>query len=146
MTTMGADLNSEAIKEQREQMEILAQKTKKLHPIEESRNAFYAAVDAQSQTIKADAGKEQLRLVPMQILRDIARIREYGNKKYGDSESWKQVDPSRYHDAMLRHAIAFIEDPLSVDEESGLPHLHHLACNVSFLCEFYKGELYNVDK
>lgn len=88
-----------------------------------------------SQEAKADAGKPQLSLVPMQILNAIARVREYGNKKYGDPENWKTVAPSRYRDAMLRHAVAYIQDPNGVDEESGLPHLWHLACNVSFLVE-----------
>lgn len=87
------------------------------------------------QTAKADAGKPQLSLVPMQILNAIARVREYGNRKYGDPENWKTVAPSRYRDAMLRHAVAYIQDPNGVDEESGLPHLWHLACNVSFLVE-----------
>ena len=31
--------------------------------------------------------------------------------------------------------IAYLEDPAGLDEESGLPHLSHLACNISFLCE-----------
>lgn len=88
-----------------------------------------------SQEAKADAGKPQLSLVPMQILNAIARVREYGNRKYGDPENWKTVSPARYRDAMLRHAVAYIQDPNGVDEESGLPHLWHLACNVSFLVE-----------
>lgn len=87
------------------------------------------------QEAKADAGKPQLSLVPMQILNAIARVREYGNRKYGDPENWKTVEPARYRDAMLRHAVAYIQDPNGVDEESGLPHLWHLACNVSFLVE-----------
>ena len=36
---------------------------------------------------------------------------------------------------------AFAENPTGADEESGLPHLWHLACNVAFLCEMYKEEL-----
>ena len=90
------------------------------------------------QNAKADAGKPKLSLVPPQIITDIAVIREYGNNKYGDSESWKTVAPSRYIDAMLRHAIAFAENPNSVDEESGYPNLWHLSCNCAFLAEFYK--------
>ena len=93
------------------------------------------------QMIKADAGKEELRLVPMEIMRNIATIRTYGNNKYKDPESWRRVAPERYIDAMMRHAIAFVENPTSVDEESKLPHLHHLACNVAFLCEMYKDKL-----
>lgn len=89
----------------------------------------------ENQEIKADFGKPRLTLVPAAVIRAIARIREYGVKKYGEKESWKQVAPERYRDAMFRHLLAYIEDPYGVDEESGLPHLWHLACNVAFLCE-----------
>lgn len=92
------------------------------------------------QTIKADAGKPQLRLVPFQICNDIAVVREYGNKKYSDPESWRRVKPERYIDALLRHVHAFAEDPQSVDQESGIEHYKHAACNLAFLCEMLKGE------
>ena len=91
-----------------------------------------------NQTAKADAGKEQLTLVPRQIIRDIARIREYGNNKYGDPDNWKTVEPERYRDAAFRHWLAYLDDPDGVDEESGLKHLWHLACNIAFLCEMEK--------
>lgn len=90
------------------------------------------------QTIKADAGKPKLTLVPQQIIFDVARVREYGLAKYGASESWKQVDIQRYRDAAFRHFMAYLRDPEGVDEESGLPHLSHLACNIAFLCELEK--------
>ena len=91
-----------------------------------------------NQEAKADQGKARLTLVPRQILFDVARIREYGNQKYGDPDNWKTVEPWRYRDAMMRHMCAYLDDPKSVDEESGLPHLWHLACNVAFLCELEK--------
>jgi hypothetical protein len=87
------------------------------------------------QDIKADAGKPQLHLVPTEIINCIARVREFGNKKYGDSDSWRRVDKERYIDAMFRHLLKYVNDTDSVDKESGLPHLWHLACNVAFLCE-----------
>lgn len=90
------------------------------------------------QTAKADAGKPRLTLVPSEIIRNIAIIREYGTKKYGDPENWRKVEPERYRDAAYRHLLAYIDDPASRDEESGLPHLWHLACNVAFLCELEK--------
>lgn len=88
-----------------------------------------------NQNIKADAGKAQLTLVPRQILFDIAKIREYGLKKYGKSESWKEVEIQRYRDAAFRHFMAYLDEPQGIDDESGLPHLSHLACNIAFLCE-----------
>lgn len=99
-------------------------------PSEEKIGAY-----ANKQEAKADAGKPQLTLVPRQILFDIARVREYGTKKYGDPENWRQVDRQRYRDAAFRHFCAYLDDPEGTDAESGLPHLAHLACNIAFLCE-----------
>lgn len=87
------------------------------------------------QTIKADAGKLELCLVPTQIIRDIAEVRMYGNAKYGDSESWRRVEIERYRNAAFRHFLAYIDDPESVDEESGILHRKHLSCNLAFLAE-----------
>lgn len=88
-----------------------------------------------SSDAKADAGKPRLSFVPRKIIWDIAAIREYGNKKYHDPNNWKKVEPERYRDAAYRHFMKYLDDPTGVDEESGLPHLWHLACNVAFLCE-----------
>ena len=93
-----------------------------------------------NQTAKADAGKLQLTLVPRQIIRAIAAIRMYGNQKYGSPENWRQVEISRYRDAAFRHFLSYLDDPDSVDEESGYSHLWHLACNIAFLCEMEDSE------
>lgn len=87
------------------------------------------------QEAKADAGKPRLTLVPRGIIRAVAAIREYGCQKYGDPENWRHVEPQRYRDAAFRHFMAYLDDPQGVDEESGLPHLWHLACNIAFLVE-----------
>ena len=88
-----------------------------------------------NQEVKKDAGKLQLTLVPTQIINDIARIRMYGVEKYKDPENWKRVEIERYKDAAFRHWLAYLNNPASVDEESGLPHLWHLACIIAFLCD-----------
>ena len=89
------------------------------------------------QTAKADAGKLQLTLVPREIIREIAKVRMYGNAKYPDGgpENWRRVEPERYRDAAFRHFLAYLDDSTGVDPESGLPHLAHLACNIAFLLE-----------
>ena len=93
-----------------------------------------------NQKIKSDGGKPKLSLVPRQIIKDIAKVREYGNKKYpeGGPDNWKMVEPERYRDALFRHLLLYLDDPYGVDEESGLKHLSHIACNVAFLCELEK--------
>jgi hypothetical protein len=45
------------------------------------------------------------------------------------------VEIDRYRNAAFRHWLAYLDDPKGCDEESGLPHLWHLACNIAFLCE-----------
>lgn len=90
------------------------------------------------QTAKEDAGKLQISLVPTQIIRDIAEVRMYGNNKYHDPDNWKTVELRRYIDALLRHTMAFWENPNSVDAESGIPHYRHMACNMAFICEMMR--------
>lgn len=97
------------------------------HPGKES------SVKTPDQSAKADCGKPQLSLVPTKILEAIARVREYGNRKYKSKDNWKTVEIERYRDAAFRHWAQYIDDPQSRDEESGLPHLWHVACNISFL-------------
>ena len=87
-----------------------------------------------NQEAKADAGKLEIRHVPMQIVRDIAGVRIYGNQKYGDSENWKTVQLERYVNALLRHTLEFSENIWSKDKESGIAHYKHMACNLAFIC------------
>ena len=87
------------------------------------------------QEAKHDSGKLQISLVPTQIIKEIARVRMYGNAKYHDPDNWREVEPQRYIDALLRHTLEFVRNPYSVDDESKLYHLSHMSCNVAFLCE-----------
>ena len=84
---------------------------------------------------KDTKGKAKISLVPMQILTDVAEVREYGVKKYGSVDSYKEVPIEDYRDALLRHIIEYIKDPSGVDSESGIKHYKHIACNMAFICE-----------
>lgn len=86
------------------------------------------------QQAKADAGKPRPTLVPVSLIEAVTAIRMYGNQKYGDPDNWRQVEPQRYRDALYRHWLAYLKGE-KCDQESGLPHLWHLACNVAFLIE-----------
>lgn len=108
-----------------------------------------------NQEAKRDEGKLQLSLVPTQIIRDVAEVRMYGNEKYGDPNNWKNVAIGRYIDALYRHFLAFLDDPIGVDKESGIPHYKHMACNMAFIChmmkdtekkdgDFYRGEAWDI--
>lgn len=94
------------------------------------------------QAPKADAGKPRLTLVPPKIIWDIAAVRQYGVEvKYPKTgmDGWRTIGEERIKDAAARHFLRYITDPMGKDEESGLPHLWHLATNVAFLCELEGG-------
>lgn len=86
---------------------------------------------------KDTKGKPKLSLVPPQVLFDIAEVREYGNAKYpaDGADNWKRVDINDYKDALLRHTMKYIQNPKGKDEESGIEHYKHMACNIAFICE-----------
>ena len=72
----------------------------------------------------------------------VAAVRQYGVEvKYPETgvNGWRTIGKERIRDAMYRHLLRYLDDPDGVDEESGLPHLWHLACNVAFLCELEDG-------
>ncbi|MBC8528242.1 hypothetical protein H8699_02155 [Christensenellaceae bacterium NSJ-44] len=45
------------------------------------------------------------------------------------------MELQRYIDALYRHMLAFVADPASTDDESGLRHYKHMACNMAFICD-----------
>lgn len=104
------------------------------HQLSNTVNVTDINVGNNDQEAKADGGKIRPTLVPTGIIRAIAAIREYGCRKYGDPDNWKRVEAHRYRDAAYRHWLAYLDGEKN-DEESGLPHLHHLACNIAFLIE-----------
>lgn len=91
-----------------------------------------------AQDAKADAGKPRPTLCPVSLINAVTAIREYGCNKYHDPENWRRVEPQRYRDALYRHWLAYLSGT-EQDEESGLPHLWHMACNLAFLIEL-EGE------
>lgn len=93
-----------------------------------------------NQEAKSDGGKPRPSLVPPALIRGVDAIREYGCKKYSDPENWRRVEPQRYWEATLRHALAAWNDWKAVDEESGMPAIWHMACNLAFLMQYMEEE------
>jgi len=88
--------------------------------------------------MKSNAGKPRMSLLPPAALVDIVRVREFGCQKYDDWD-WTKARPwTEYSDAAERHIMAWAAGQDN-DEESGLNHLAHAACNMLFLLEFAKS-------
>lgn len=109
------------------------------HPDEAARLMGYEIIEddqADTQEAKADKDKPRPSLVPPALIDGVMRIREFGTARYGDPDNWRNVDAERYHDALLRHILAMWEDWKAVDQDSGMPHLWHAACNIAFLMQY----------
>lgn len=77
-------------------------------------------------------GKIRPMLVPPELVEWVARVREYGTQKYKDPENWRKVPVEEYANAMYRHLLKYQSGEQN-DEESGLPHIAHIACNAAFI-------------
>ena len=87
------------------------------------------------QAAKSDADKPRPTLVPVSLMEAVTAVREYGCQKYKDPENWRKVSKQRYRDAAYRHWLEYLKDHEKLDEDSGLPHLWLLACNIGFLID-----------
>lgn len=74
--------------------------------------------------------------------RGVCRVLEYGAVKY-ERNNYKNGGAMAAKefllDSMLRHAMAYMNGE-DLDEESGLPHVYHMACSAMFAAYHYKGE------
>lgn len=82
---------------------------------------------------KHDDGKLMWDLLPLEMVKPIVEVLTFGAKKYSPN-SWQLVKEGkkRYYAAMMRH-ISDWQSGEFFDQESGLPHLAHAACNMIFL-------------
>jgi hypothetical protein len=84
-------------------------------------------------------------LVPASLVRYCAYGMTYGAVKYEDNNWRKGFDWTSIMDSFERHFLA-IKEGEDIDEESGLPHLSLLACNLAFLVEHYDTGLGRDDR
>lgn len=79
-------------------------------------------------------------MVSSEFLIELAKVLEYGAKKYS-KDNWKKGLPyTEVIDSLTRHLLAF-KDGEDVDPESGCLHLGHVAANTMFLTYYLlKGD------
>ena len=69
----------------------------------------------------------------LRAFEDMARVLEYGAKKYSKN-NWKKGYLNKFSavDSVYRHLREIIIGE-ALDEESGLPHMGHIMCNIMFI-------------
>jgi len=82
---------------------------------------------------KDDQGKPRPSLLPPCALAEVIDVLTFGANKYG-ADNWRNVEASRYLDALMRHVEAYrrLEH---ADPETGRSHLAHAVCCALFLIE-----------
>lgn len=95
-------------------------------------NCARNTISVRDQSMKADGGKLRMELIPTSAFYSLGRVLTHGAEKYGPN-TWQDVEWDRYVGALIRHLLAFMDDPLGKDADSGLPHTDHLLANAVFL-------------
>lgn len=103
----------------------------------------------ENKALRFNQGKLRIELVPTSAIEGIASILTYGANKYtvknedgsikvrGDNNWRSGLLWSGVLSSMKRHIAAF-ERGEDLDKESGLYHIDHAMCNLSFIREFYR--------
>lgn len=86
---------------------------------------------------KFDGEKPLMQLFPLAVAESISEVLTFGAKKYA-AHGWKKLPEAvqRYQGALLRHMVA-LQNGEECDTDSGLPHVYHIGCNITFLIHFY---------
>jgi hypothetical protein len=91
-----------------------------------------------SQGAKFDGGKIGVWMLPTEPLEDIAKVLDFGAKKYAAYNWTNGISYSRIYGSLLRHLFAWWRGE-DIDPESGLSHLSHAGCNILFLLQFARS-------
>lgn len=81
---------------------------------------------------KFDQGKAPITLIPTVALLGMAKVFDFGAKKYGRHNFRAGITYSRLLDAAFRHLLAYQEGE-DLDPESGHPHWAHALCCIAML-------------
>lgn len=84
---------------------------------------------------KDDGGKLPLHLLPPDAIVEIAKVLDFGAKKYAPRNWEKGMSWSRPYAALMRHMFAWWAGE-KADPETGLSHLAHAGCCLFFLLSY----------
>lgn len=95
--------------------------------------------------LKQIKGKNELESIQPGFLWELGLVLSHGNAKYA-KDNWKgMVEPEAYHGAILRHLLRYMAGE-TLDPETGLHHLAHLAASCMMLYWVDRGNGINVER
>lgn len=95
---------------------------------------------------RKNEGKAMVELIDPQFILGIGQVLEMGARKYA-KDNWKLSANTGDHSdfvrdrygSLLRHACLALEGE-QFDDESGLPHMYHVAANAMFIAYYDRNE------
>lgn len=90
--------------------------------------------------VKHDRDKIRMELLPPELLAGTAAVLTFGAEKYGERNWELGMDWGRPYGALLRHMNAWWAGE-ALDQETGLSHLWHAACCLSFLIAYEQRQI-----
>jgi hypothetical protein len=93
--------------------------------------------ESKNEGLRYDEGKARVDLLSPIALLGIAKILEVGARKYAVNNWRKGMAWNKVIASLLRHTFKFMAGE-DLDQETGLPHVDHIACNAMFLQEYFR--------
>lgn len=85
-------------------------------------------MEADNGGLRADKGKTEFHLIPVDGLAELGRVYSFGAKKYAPRNWERGMLWSRCYNSLLRHLYAYWNGERN-DQETGLHHMAHVAWN-----------------
>lgn len=85
--------------------------------------------------VKHDQGKLPMHLLPPELFRGVAAVLAFGAEKYTERNWELGMAWHRPYAALHRHMLAWWEGE-EADPETGMSHLWHAACCITFLMTY----------
>ncbi len=85
--------------------------------------------------VKFDSEKLPYHLIAPEVLESLAKVLDFGQRKYSARNWEKGMSWSRVFSALMRHMWAWFKRE-NTDPETGFSHLEHAACCIMFLVAY----------
>lgn len=105
---------------------------------------FTLSAQHRRKAVRYNQDKLRVDLIPTELTEQVAKVFTFGANKYS-ANNWKGFSQEQQDEiigSLLRHILEY-QKGNKFDDESGLHHLAHAACNIAFILYFEnkKGEL-----
>lgn len=97
----------------------------------------YTLTESKTEGVKTDEGKLPFDLIAWDAMQGLAKVLQFGAKKYSRRNWENGIAYSRVFAAAQRHLASWFNGE-NIDSETSLPHIDHAMCCLMFLSAYEK--------